>query len=234
MGWMCHPGGCRRRGKATQPSLDPSLCTGSSPPSALQCWAHSPCPSGSLGGTGWHWGLLGCGSGGLPPLQPTVVHPGWLPRCISCVSKPPSCPRNSHNLLCVLLAQKRLIHSLKQINYFCYLERKKKKRNPLELVGLTFNCVHNAVKQMCSEPEQKSSQSKKLGVTVFTWHVSSGLCNLGSICKCVFFLTCMTNGANLSLPWRWTGEQTFFFPDTFYNLFPFWFVSCWCGSRLPE
>lgn len=229
----CSPGGCRRRGKATQPSLDPSLCTGSSLPSALQCWAHSLCPSGSLGGTGWHWGFWGVALGFCPPCSPQLCTLGGCLRCISCVSKPPSCPRNSHNLLCVFLAQKRLIHSLKQINYFCYLEKKKKKKkNPLGLVGLTFNCVHNAVKQICSEPEQKSSQNKKLGVTVFTWHVSSGLCNLGSIC--VFFLTYMTNGANLSLPWRWNGEQMFLFPDTFYNLFPFWFVSCWCGSRLPE
>lgn len=149
---MCHPEGCRRRGKATEPSLDHSLC--SSLPSALQCWAHSLCPSRSCGvqvGPGVQlWGFA--------PSQPPAAPLGCL-CCISWVSKPPSCPRNSHNLLCVFLAQKRLIHSLKQINYFCYLEKKKKKKeiNPLELVGLTFNCVHDAVKQICSEPQQKGS-----------------------------------------------------------------------------
>lgn len=80
--------------------------------------------------------------------------------CVGCVSKPPSRSRNNHNLLlCVFLAQKRLIHSLKQINYFCYL--KKEKRNPLELVGLSFSCVYNAVKQTRSEPEQKSLHGKR-------------------------------------------------------------------------
>lgn len=59
-------------------------------------------------------------------------------RCISCVSKPPSCPRNSHNLLCVFLAQKRLIHSVKQINYFCYLEKKKKREKSFKIGRLNF------------------------------------------------------------------------------------------------
>lgn len=107
-------------------------------------------------GTG---GFRGTALGFCPPHSPQLYTLGRCLCSISCVSKPPFCPRNSHNLLCVFLAQKRLIHSLKQINYFCYLEKKKKKKkiNPLELVGLTFNCVHNAVKQICSEPEQKSS-----------------------------------------------------------------------------
>lgn len=109
-------------------------------------------PLGAEGGTGGFWGAA---LGFCPSSSPQLYALGG---CISCVSKPPSCPRNSHNLLCVFLAQKRLIHSLKQINYFCYLEKRKKKINPLELVGLTFNCVHNAVKQICSEAEKKSSR----------------------------------------------------------------------------
>lgn len=85
-------------------------------------------PAGPLGTQDGTGGLWGAAVGFFPPLSPQLYILGG---CISCVSKPPSCPRNSHNLLCVFLAQKRLIHSLKQINYFCYLEKKKKKREIL-------------------------------------------------------------------------------------------------------
>lgn len=237
MGWMCHPGAA---GGEAKPHSPPWTI-----PCALAHLFHQHCsaepippvPAGPLGAQGSTGGFWGAALGFCPPLSSQLCTLGG---CISCVSKPPSCPRNSHNLLCVFLAQKRLIHSLKQINYFCYLEKKRKKKiNPLELVGLTFNWVHNAVKQICSEPEQRSSHGvRSCKNAIFTCHVSSGLCNLESICECVFFLTYITNGANVSLPWRWTGggggKQMFLFPDTFYNLFPFWFLSCRCGSRLPE
>lgn len=134
----------------------------SSSRAAAQRRARSLRCSGSPRCAGWHWGVLGSGFGVLPPLRcPQLWTLGGCLCCVGCVSKPPSRPRNNHNLLlCVFLAQKRLIHSLKQINYFCYLE-KKKKRNPVELVGLSFSCVYNAVKQMHSEPEQKSLHGKR-------------------------------------------------------------------------
>lgn len=127
--------------------------------------SHSLCPSRSCGGSGWPWGSLGCSSGVLPPRSPQLCPLGCL-CCIRWVSKPPSCPRNNHNLLCVFLAQKRLIHSLKQINYFCYLEKKKKKRDKSFRIGrLNFQ-----LRARCSEANllwataKKFTRSKKPGL----------------------------------------------------------------------
>lgn len=81
-------------------------------------------PSGALGDAGHFWGP----ALGLCPLCCLQLWTlGSCLHCVGCVSKSPSRPRNSHRLLlCAFLAQKRLIHSLKQINYFCYLKKKKK------------------------------------------------------------------------------------------------------------
>lgn len=63
--------------------------------------------------------------GFCPLCCPQLRTPGGCLRRLGCEGKHPSRPRNSHNLLlCAFLAQKRLIHSLKQINYFCYLKKK--------------------------------------------------------------------------------------------------------------
>lgn len=70
-------------------------------------------------------------SGVLPPLPSTAVSPAaaTIPEY---VTLPPALGGGC-DLLCAPLAQEGLVHSLKEINYFCYL-----KKNPLGLVSLTF------------------------------------------------------------------------------------------------
>lgn len=70
-------------------------------------------------------------SGVLPPLPSTAVSPAAATMS-EYVTLPPALGGGC-DLLRAPLAQEGLVHSMKEINYFCYL-----KKNPLGLVSLTF------------------------------------------------------------------------------------------------
>lgn len=99
---------------------------------------------------GSRWGAAAAavhGKGLLWGFAPFAQH-----SCESCcrhdvgVCNPSSCPGRWLHLLCAPLAQEGLVHSLKEINYFCYL--KKKSFGVGQLNFQTFIHVHIAVKQI--------------------------------------------------------------------------------------